>query len=345
MKALIGFLAIIVPVSALAQTPVLELVSKPNNHREKAGQNPVLKPVLKSQPPRIVKRGTIDLDLCETTPFVFHGKLYRLEWHRKASRLRIMDHDTQTEVSHFGDHHRFPCAIVEGDTVYVIGTTEDKGWCGDTLTVFTSKDCLHWKQHEGFRDPRFRLCNTSACKTPDGYLMSIEIVQGSPGGIGYFSGRFLTSKDLIHWTLLPDDCRIQLGGKAISPHCLRYADGWYYQFSTVGGYPTGWVLLLDRSRDLKKWEPSPFNPIMVAEAADKQIANPKLTADQRAKIAKAHNRDNSDIDFCEYRGKLVINYCWGNQVGTEFIAEGEYAGNEAQFLKEWFPTAMIEEHK
>src|SRR6478735_7944656 len=70
------------------------------------------------QPPVVVKKGTIDLDLCETSPFVFKGKLYRLEWHRKASRLRIMDHDTQTEVSNFGKNHKFPCVIVEGDTVY-----------------------------------------------------------------------------------------------------------------------------------------------------------------------------------------------------------------------------------
>ena len=53
------------------------------------------------QPPVVVKKGTIDLDLCETSPFVFKDKLYRLEWHRKASRLRIMDHATQTEISNF----------------------------------------------------------------------------------------------------------------------------------------------------------------------------------------------------------------------------------------------------
>src|SRR6476469_9734245 len=68
------------------------------------------------KPPVIEKKGTIDLDLCETSPFVFKGKLYRLEWHRKASRLRIMDHDAQTEVSHFGKNHKFPCVFVEGDT-------------------------------------------------------------------------------------------------------------------------------------------------------------------------------------------------------------------------------------
>jgi hypothetical protein len=79
---------------------------------------------------------------------------------------------------------------------------------------------------------------------------------------------------------------------------------------------------------------------MFPEEADKRIANPKLTEEQRAKIAKARNCDNSDIDFCEHDGKLVINYCWGNQVGTEFIAEAEYAGTAAQFLTGWFPSSV-----
>ena len=129
-------------------------------------------------PPVIVKKGTIDLDLCETSPFVFKGKLYRLEWHRKASRLRIMDHDTQAEVSHFGDKHRFPCAFVEGDTVYVIGTTEDKGWCGTTLTLFTSKDLTNWNEQVAYQNPDFRICNTSICKAGGRYVMSIELAGG-----------------------------------------------------------------------------------------------------------------------------------------------------------------------
>lgn len=44
---------------------------------------PVL-PAIGSDPerPRIVKHGTIDLDLVETTPVVFRGRLYRFEYVR-----------------------------------------------------------------------------------------------------------------------------------------------------------------------------------------------------------------------------------------------------------------------
>ena len=154
------------------------------------------------QRPLISKKGTIDIDLCETTPFLFHGKLYRLEWFRSGGYLRIMDHDAQTEVSRFGAHHRFPCAYAEGDTVYVIATTEDKGWCGTSLTLYTSKDLQHWDEVEAFHDASFKICNTSLCKAGDRYLMSIELA------VGGFAGRFLESTDLIHWTLMPTECRV-----------------------------------------------------------------------------------------------------------------------------------------
>jgi hypothetical protein len=289
--------------------------------------------------PVIQKLGTIDLDLCETTPFVFKGKAYRLEWFRKGSYLRIIDHETNKEVSRFGEHHRFPCAYAENDTVYVIGTKEDRGWFGNTLTVFTSKDLLHWDEHIAFHDPDYGICNTSVCKADGRYIMSIEVNSASKDTNGTFAARFLESTDLIHWKATPLECRHGFGEGLCSPHLIRWDKGWYYLFSTVGGTPTGYVLLLNRSRDLKTWEPSPFNPVMAADEQDKLIYNSQLTPEQRAKVASARDCDNSDIDFCDFKGKLRINYCWGNQVGSEFIAEAQYDGTTSQFLQAWFPDA------
>ena len=78
--------------------------------------------------------------------------------------------------------------------------------------------------------------------------------------------------------------------------------------------------------------------MLVASEQDKVIANPKLTAEQRRKIAGAVDRNNSDVDFCEFRGKMVITYSWGNQQGTEFLAEAVYDGPLASFLKGLFPV-------
>ena len=51
------------------------------------------------------------------------------------------------------------------------------------------------------------------------------------------------------------------------------------------------------------------------------------------------NINNSDIDFCEYQGHVVINYAWGNQHGVEQLAEARFDGTEAEFLTGWFPGA------
>jgi hypothetical protein len=85
------------------------------------------------------------------------------------------------------------------------------------------------------------------------------------------------------------------------------------------------------------WEPSPFNPVLKASPADKRIANPKLTVDQKEKIAGAVDRNNSDVDLSEFRGKTIITYSWGNQQGTELLGEAVYNGTLACFLKRFFP--------
>jgi hypothetical protein len=41
----------------------------------------------------------------------------------------------------------------------------------------------------------------------------------------------------------------------------------------------------------------------------------------------------------EFRGKTVLYYSWGNQQGTEFLAEAVYDGTLADFLRSFFPSA------
>lgn len=288
---------------------------------------------------QLVKKGTIDCDLCETTPFVFKGKLYRLEWHRKAGRLRIMDRDKQEEVCHFGDKHRFPCAFVENDVVYVVGTKETAKWTGDTLTMFVSKDLKTWDERAIFKHPQGKpFCNTTLCKADDRYVMSYEQNEGG------FHAQFLESKDLINWSMLPNEQRHQLG-RYCAPHCLRFHDGWFYLFYLESGKPHGYEQYITRSRDLIHWTPSPLNPVLAASPEDKRVLNAALTETERTRIAKAADINNSDIDFTDFGGKLVISYSWGNQNGTEFIAEAEYDGSTAEFLEGFFPAAKPAEAK
>jgi hypothetical protein len=117
---------------------------------------------------------------------------------------------------------------------------------------------------------------------------------------------------------------------------LRWFDGWFYNFYLEAHQ--GYEMRVVRSRDLTKWEPSPLNPVLRHSLEDKMIANVNLTEAQRARIARATNLNNSDIDFCEWQGRLAIGYSWGNQQGVEHLAEAVYDGSLKQFLHGWFPA-------
>ncbi|MCX6922411.1 MAG: hypothetical protein NT154_04235, partial [Verrucomicrobia bacterium] len=152
-----------------------------------------------------------------------------------------------------------------------------------------------------------------------------------------FHAQFLESKDLLTWTMLPEEQRHNLG-RYNAPHCLRWHQGWFYLFYLEAGKPHGYEQYVTRSRDLIHWEPSPLNPVLAASPEDHIIFNPSLTVAEREKVAKAQDINNSDIDFCEYKGRLIINYSWGNQQGVEFLAEAEFDGTLERFLTGWFPA-------
>ncbi len=291
--------------------------------------------------PKIEKRGTLKADVVETTPFQFKGKVYRLEWEREGAFsdrsnqkgfLRIVNRETEDEVSRFAEGYRFPCAYAEEDQVYVVGTKTTDRWYGKVLTMFTSEDLKTWESYEIYNDPKIGLCNTSLCKAQDRYVLSIELA--TTGG---FPARFMESKDLKSWTVMSPEHGHSLG-RYNAAHCLRWHDGWFYLFYLEANKPGGYEQYITRSRDLKTWEPSPLNPVLTASEEDRHPIGKHLTDADRKKLASATDKNNSDIDFCEHNGRLIINYSWGNQQGTEFLAEAIFQGREVDFLTGWFPT-------
>ena len=290
--------------------------------------------------PKIEKLGTIDCDLVETSPVVFKGRVYRFEyvrqgyWNNKTgdSYLRFVDHETGEATPAFGKGYHLGSAFVDGDTAIV---TAVNIWDGERVDVFTSKDLKHWEQSNALTLPGYGIFNTSLCKAEGKYVLMFEV--GKPAEIAGapFTARFATSPDLKVWTLTPAECNYAKD-RYTAPHALRYHDGYYYDFyleAIHGGYEQFVV----RSKDLIHWEPSPLNPVLKASEEDKKIHNPTLSEALRERVAKAVNLNNSDIDFCEFQGKLVINYSWGNQQGVEHLAEARFDGTEAEFLTGWFP--------
>jgi len=292
-------------------------------------------------PPVIKKLGTIDCDMVETTPVVLHGKLYRFEYVRdnyKAnttgkSYFRFVDVASGEPTAPFARGYHLGSAFVDGDAAYVYGVNT---WAGPHIHVFWSKDLREWKDQPAMELPGWEIFNTSVCKGRDAYVMAFEI--GAPKeetGNG-FTMRFASSKDLRNWSLTPKECVYTKERYSACP-ALRFLDDRYYMVY-LEAYPgPSYAPHIVRSKDLITWEGSPFKPIMKHSDEDKKVANPNLTEAQRKRIADAVNINNSDVDFCEFQEKTIINYSWGNQQGIEHLAEAVYDGSEAQFLKSFFP--------
>lgn len=291
--------------------------------------------------PNIVKLGTVDCDMVETTPVVYRGTLYRFEYVRRNywdnrtgdSYFRFIEPDSGRTSAPFARGYHLGNVLVEGDTLIVTGTDR---WDGERVDLFVSRDMEHWESWNVLNRPGYGIFNTSLCRAKDQYVLMYEIgrppeVTGVP-----FTALFAVSRDLKQWELLPPEYNYEKD-RYTAPHCLRYWDGWYYNFY-LEERPGGWEQYVVRSRDLMRWETSPYNPVLVASDEDRRLANPRLPATLHERIRTAVNVNNSDIDFCEYEGRVVINYCWGNQQGIEHLAEARYDGPLADFLTGWFPA-------
>jgi alpha-L-fucosidase len=295
----------------------------------------------KSKRPAVKKLGTLDCDMVETSPVVFNDRLYRFESVRPTyhgnqtgnSYFRFLDVEAGNSTPPFAKGFHLGSAFVDGDAAYAFGVNE---WGGSRITVFKSKDLSQWEHRVAFEAPGWGLYNTSVCKAGDRYVMALEV--GHPPevvGVG-FTIFFAESKDLLTWKLLPTEC-VYAKEKYTACPTLRFHGGHYYMVYLKARPGPSYESHIVRSKDLIQWESSPLNPVLAHSEEDKRIANLRLTEVQRERIVKARNVNNSDLDFCEYKGKTIVYYSWGNQQGTEFLAEGMHDGKPTDFLRGFFP--------
>ncbi|HHE64654.1 MAG TPA: hypothetical protein ENL09_01375 [Bacteroidetes bacterium] len=290
--------------------------------------------------PLIVKSGTIDCDMVETTPIVFKNKVYRFEYVRKKywnnqtgdSYFRFVDHETGKSTESFAKGFHLGSAFVDNEIIYV---TAVNIWNGEQIHVFSSRDMENWDSWLAFELSGYGIFNTSITRAENKYVLMFEIGKPEKEAGQPFTANFATSSDLKSWEILSSNHNYAKD-RYTAPHCLRYFDGYYYDFYLEAH--DGYEMRVVRSKDLIDWEQSPLNPVLKASSEDKKIANDNIPENLQQKIANAKDINNSDIDFCEFNGRLVINYSWGNQQGEEFLAEASYDGTLEQFLKGWFPN-------
>ncbi len=291
--------------------------------------------------PRVRKLGTVDCDMVETTPVVFRDRLYRFEYVRAnypdnptgESYFRFVDVDSGRSTPPFAPGCHLGSAHVEGDVVYVYGVDR---WGGSEILVYRSCDLEVWDRRPALSMPRWGIYNNSVCRGRDRFVMAFEVGE-PPELVGErFTIFFAQSDDLIRWSPMSTRFAFAKDRYTACP-VIRYAAPHYYMIylEKVGDAYESHIV---RSSDLARWESSPLNPVLRHSAEDRWIRNDALTADQRGRIAMAVNLNNSDVDLCEFRGKVVIYYSWGNQRGVEHLAEAVHEGTLEGFLLGYFPT-------
>lgn len=305
--------------------------------------------------PVIRKLGTIACDIVEATPLVFRNELYRFEYIRPSVRnvkntlgtsyFQLVNVRNGALSAPFAFDHHLGCAYVDQDTVYSVGCAGR--WDSDTLHFYRSTDLQNWEQYAELHMPGWGINNTGICRMGDVYTLLIEIsAPEEEVGRAKYTFRFLQSTDLTHWTLTPHECAFQRDRYAGGPAIYTVPDDPHYYVGYLEAYPTGkFANCLARSTDLIHWEYSPFNPLlMYDDAEDKKIASPFLTPDERERIRGALDVNNSDMEMCEYLGRTILYYSWGDQHGTEFLAEAAYEGSMRDLLQGFFPEVGEVKH-
>ena len=308
-------------------------------------------PLMKARMPirkRLKKLGTIKINTVETTPVVWNDKLLRFEWVRtnkwgleggvirEVGCYHFVDMETETPLYEFADDHSFGCCIAENGKMYVHGVRGGGG--GNVLDTFVSSDLKNWESSVALTFPEdINLYNTSVCKGDGKYVMAIEIGGENPAVGVPFTCVFAESYDLVNWTLLDMMEYSYSRDRYTACPCIRYFDGYYYMIylETFPGYNCAPYIV--RSKDLSEWELAPLNPVMFYDANDRIVEHPEnFSEEELEEIRCALDTNNSDVDLCEYQGKTVILYSWGNQLGKEFLGLAEYDGSMREFFESFY---------
>ena len=300
-----------------------------------------------SHPYQLKRLGTIDIFIVEANPIVFRGKPWLLEYIRYfAPNKHYRTNDTGksylrfrdlTDLSHFtepfGVDMHLGNAFVYDNRIVVTGKN---AWGGDGFYQIESDDMVHWTEPRRILSGKgWQGYNTTMCRAGDKFVLAFEL--GKPAekvGPNPFTMFFAESTDLRNWreidgAVLGKD--FYTGGPM-----LRHHDGWYYFFHLEGDYTNGFHEVVRRSRDLRNWERSP-HIVMDFCACDKRLhPQVRFTDAQKAEIAAAKNINVSDHDFCEYGGKLLCSYSWGDQRGHEYLALAEADCTEREFCESYF---------
>jgi hypothetical protein len=273
---------------------------------------------------RYADREIVVRDLCEVTPLVWQGRLCLLETVRPASGgtakdyyLSLKDAETRRELARCGDGYGLASAIVHDGRLYVYASRwENNTW--NDVTVFHSADLKHWESSVAIQGEHEGIFNSSVCKGPGGFVMTYE---SSDPAYPAFTVKLAKSKDLVHWTKLPE-ATFGTDRYTACP-CIRYSRGYYYVLYLEHRTPRWWFeTYVTRTKDLRHWELSAANPVLRPEGLDEGI-------------------NASDPDLVEWQGKTLLYFAVGDQQKWMNIKRVTFAGTMGRFFESWYKAPGI----
>ena len=248
----------------------------------------------------------------------------------------IRDVESGKIISTLAEDSYFHSAYVEDGKAYVLGVDmKERG----TIRIYESCDLKEWTNSPLLSNPGWVYYNTSLTKGPDGYVLLMEASEPKEYVGDYpFTLFFATSPDMKNWTFMDYDLGFSKERYMGGPW-MKHSQGWYYVISVTELPCKHYTNYIYRTKDFKDWYVGYYNPILMPSNEDR-IISPKASDLGKELIEQIKYSgfiiNNSDIDMCDYNGKTYINYACGNQLGFYYMAEAEYDGSVADFLKSYF---------
>ncbi len=268
----------------------------------------------------------------ENTPVWFGSRLLLVANYRpggadargKDAYLYIDDLITGREVARFGVGHSFVSAFVRDAELNVFAlefTDFGRIMNSSGIDRFVTTDLQTWKTETVILpEGNEHLFNSSVCRDETGYIMAYESDKPVQ-----FCFKFARSQDLSRWQKLGHLVFTGVNNEYAACPTIRFCKPYYYVLylhAPIANH-NGWITFLARSRDLREWELSPFNPILEAESAE--------------------GINNSDVDILEYDGKTYLYYATGDQATWGTVRIAVYDGSLENFFIVHFPetTATV----
>ena len=298
--------------------------------------------------PQIKKLGFLSPN-GESSPFVWNGKLMRLENEDPTRQYSIdapihtivREWDTGKIIARFGEEIIFSSFYMEDGVAYVIGSSRKSQ---DTILIYESRDLIHWSEPRVLlQRPGWNYCNTAMVKGPDGYVLLLEadsrgVSEEIAKAVGHFYTYFFaTSPDMVNWIHLELHKCYNPDRYSGAPW-MAYHDGWYYVINLIEMPGPIYTSYLSRTKDFDTWYLGKYNPILLPSEEDKQISPNAVGPSEELweEIKTAYVSSNADIDMCEFEGQTRIVYNVGNQLGFYYLAEAIYDGPLGEFLERQF---------